>query len=132
MFNGVLQNIEGEIKSQANTLKSDVESQAKDQLLSKVPKSLSTGLKVASLIHSGLNDIETPEDKFRHALLLLRTNNEFKKKFSKVVNMLIADAVYNVLDKKEAEDTIAQLKQKFEDEVRKLLEIQKEFSALLN
>jgi len=32
----------------------------------------------------------------------------------------------------EGDPTLAQLKQKFEDEVRKLLEIQKEFSALLN
>lgn len=100
MFNQVLQNMEGQIKSQANTLKSDVESQARDQLLSNIPKSFSSGIKVASLIHSGLNDIMTPEDKFRHALLLLRSNNEFKNKFSKAVNMLIADAVYNVMTNK--------------------------------
>ncbi len=96
MFNQVLQNMEGQIKSQANTLKSDVESQARDQLLLNIPKSFSTGIKVASLIYSG----STPEDKFRHALLLLRSNNEFKNKFSKVVNMLIADAVYNVMTNK--------------------------------
>lgn len=94
-----LQSNVSELDSQVQGEVSNLKNIATDKLLSKVPKSLSTGIKLASLIKSGLIDKSTPQDKFRQALLLLSSNNEFKKMFSKAVNTLIADAVYKVLAK---------------------------------